>query len=79
MSDRQQDKRSLGPKALEMVMRDVLDGMEELALLKAFQPGAEVVEIIAIEPATRPESAPLTAPSVTQVVPLTRLRKRDAG
>ena len=42
--------RILGPKALEMIMRDVLGGMEELVLMKGYQPGSDVVEIIAIEP-----------------------------
>jgi len=79
MIDAKDRKRTLGTKALEAVMRDVLDGMEELALLKAFQPGAEVVEIIAIEPPTRPESEALPAPRVSRVVPFARCRRRDTG
>lgn len=49
--------RVLGPKALEMIMRDVLGGMEDLAAMKAYQPGTDLVEIIAIEPAD-PASTP---------------------
>ena len=79
MSEQERTRRSVGPKALEMVMRDALDGMEELALLKAFHPGAEVVEIIAIEPPSRPEPATRRTPAVTQVAPAPRARQRDAS
>lgn len=49
--------RVLGPKALEMIMRDVLGGMEDLAIMKAYQPGTDLVEIVAIEPAQQPQRA----------------------
>jgi len=41
---------SLGPKAMEMVMRDVLGGMEELALVKGYESSSNVFEILAISP-----------------------------
>lgn len=71
--------RTVGPKALELIMRDVLDGMEELALLEGFRPGADVVEIVAIEPPTRPDPAPPRAPRISQVVPLAPRRRRSRG
>lgn len=79
MSDEHQRNRRREAKALEMAMRDALDAMEELALLKAFHPGAEVVEIIAIEPPTRPQTATPAAPAISAVIPLTSPRRRDAG
>ncbi len=68
--------RVLGPKALEMIMRDVLGGMEELALMKGYQPGADAVEIIAIEPATKSSRPP--AHGESRVVAFTS-RRRKAG
>jgi len=40
----------LGPKALEMVMRDVLGGMEEFAIMKSYEASGEEFKIIAIRP-----------------------------
>ncbi len=68
--------RVVGPKALEMIMRDVLGGMEELALMKGYQPGADVVEIIAIEPAAK--SGRPAADGESRVVAFTS-RRRKAG
>lgn len=69
--------RVLGPKALEMIMRDVLGGMEELALMKGYQPGADIVEIIAIEPAVK--GAASSVGEETRVVAFDRHRRRKAG
>jgi len=41
---------ALGRKAMEMVMRDVLDGMEDLATIKSFETADNVFEILAITP-----------------------------
>jgi hypothetical protein len=41
---------ALGPRALEMVMRDVLGGMEELASMKGYEHMSGVYEIISIDP-----------------------------
>ena len=40
----------LGPKAMELVMRDVLGGMEDLAVMKSFESINNVFEIISITP-----------------------------
>lgn len=40
----------LGPKALEMVMKDVLSGMEEFAVMNAYEASNEKYKIIAIRP-----------------------------
>ncbi len=40
----------LGPKAMEMVMRDVLGGMQDLAVMKSFESISNVFEIISIIP-----------------------------
>ena len=40
----------LGPKALEMVMKDVLGGMEEFAVMKAYEVSGEHYKVIAIRP-----------------------------
>ena len=48
-----------GTKALEMIMRDVLDGMEEFSNAEAYNPGQGEFEILGIEkPAA---SKPVTA------------------
>ena len=41
---------ALGPKALEMVMRDVLGGMEELTLMKNHETAGSVFQVISIDP-----------------------------
>ena len=41
---------ALGPKALEMVMRDVLGGMEELSLMKNHKTAGGVFQVISIDP-----------------------------
>ncbi len=58
-------------------MRDVLGGMEELALMKGYQPGADVVEIIAIEPANKASHPP--ADGESRVVSFASCRRRKAG
>lgn len=42
------NRRVLGPKALEMVMWDVLGGMEEIAIMKSFD-SAHLFEVVSIE------------------------------
>ena len=42
--------RSLGPKALEMVMKDVLGGMEEFSIMKSYESSGEEYKIITIQP-----------------------------
>ena len=42
--------RNLGPKALEMVMKDVLGGMEEFSIMKSHESSGEEYKIITIQP-----------------------------
>jgi len=44
-------------KALEMVMRDVRDGLEQAAWLSGYDPGFDDLEILSIEAATTPSDA----------------------
>lgn len=69
--------RILGPKALEMIMRDVLGGMEELALMKGYEPGADIVEIIAVEPSADAQTDPIRASD--RVVDFAHARRRRAS
>ena len=54
--DHQNDNPLLNNQALELVMRDVLDGMQELSLAVGFAPGHEggfeILEITPAQPAT---------------------------
>ena len=69
--------RVLGPKALEMIMRDVLGGMEELALMKGYQPASDIVEIIAVESGVETGAEGTAKPP--RVVDFQRYRRRKAG
>ncbi len=60
MPNDQSNKPKLGAKALEMIMRDVLDGMEELAILKSYQTGGGIMEVISVNPPAKPQ-APSTS------------------
>ena len=50
MSKKSISGHTLGPKALELVMRDVLGGMEELAVMKHYETSGDVFEVISIDP-----------------------------
>lgn len=50
MSKKNPASSTLGPKAMEMVMRDVLSGMEDLATMKSFESINNVFEIVSITP-----------------------------
>lgn len=58
---------SLGPRALEMVMRDVLGGMEELTLMKNHETSGGIFEVISIDPTE--EIEPQTDKSVSKKKP----------
>ena len=49
MADKKQQPTRVGDRALEMVMRDVLDGMMELSLVSAYSERCVDFEIITIE------------------------------
>jgi hypothetical protein len=51
MTDNKQQPTRVSDRALEMVMRDVLDGLMELSLVSAYGESNVDFEIIAIEPA----------------------------
>lgn len=50
MSKKNPSDSTLGPKAMEMVMRDVLSGMEDLVAMKSFESINNVFEIVSITP-----------------------------
>jgi len=50
MSKKNSIRPVLGPKAMEMVMRDVLGGMQDLAVMKSFESISNVFEIVSITP-----------------------------
>lgn len=45
-------------KALEMIMRDVLDGMQDAACQQAYHPHSDCVQILSISPPSSPNSVP---------------------
>ncbi len=51
MADQSVDKKVLGDKALELVMRDVLCGMEDLATRLGYDVTPYRIEILSIDPA----------------------------
>ncbi|MCK4951489.1 MAG: hypothetical protein KAS48_06700 [Gammaproteobacteria bacterium] len=57
---------ALGPKALEMVMRDVLGGMEELTLMKNYETSGGIFEVISIDPTEEIEPQHETDKSVSK-------------
>ncbi|HEY9151235.1 MAG TPA: hypothetical protein VIQ75_10575 [Gammaproteobacteria bacterium] len=48
---------NISDKALELIIRDVLSGMEELAIGQGYGACLENMEILAVEPAEGPASA----------------------
>jgi hypothetical protein len=73
MSKKDSTGTVLGPRAMELVMRDVLGGMEDLAIMKSFESINNVFEIISITPAD-PASEQPSAESIpaagADVIPL---------
>lgn len=47
-------KKGCGDKRLELKMRDVLDGLEDLATYMSYKSTPETIEILSIEPVDRP-------------------------
>lgn len=69
---------AMGPRALEMVMRDVLGGMEDIALLKCLESHADVFQVISIDQdQTDSQTQPATSTTLTnaQLIELSRYRK----
>ena len=46
------DSRKRAHKALELTMRDVLEGLEQMALVEGYGDYGDCFEILSIEPAT---------------------------
>lgn len=61
MADQSVDKKVLGDKALELVMRDVLCGMEDLATRLGYDVTPYRVEILSVDPAPAATSAVVLA------------------
>jgi len=69
---------AMGPRALEMVMRDVLGGMEDIALLKCLESHSDVFQVVSISP--NRSNSPAKTPSSTelstaQLIEFSRYRK----
>jgi len=77
-------KHHHGSKALEMIMHDVIDGMEELANLAGYdpKPGSQF-EVLGIETAEEYASASTTtdtsSTSSAKIVPIKGKRKQAAA
>lgn len=70
MSDKPRTRPVMGPKALEMVMRDVLGGMEDLAIMKYFESSTDVFQVVAIEaPVYASSNDDSNAPAILPVLP----------
>ena len=84
MADQSVDKKVLGNKALELVMRDVLCGMEDLATRLGYDVTPYRVEILSIDPApvvtgnvsVRPSAVVLDFPQRDVAVRRQALRKK---
>lgn len=50
MSKKNPNEGAMGQKALEMVMQDVLGGMDEYAIMKSYEAGNSEFKVIAIKP-----------------------------
>lgn len=81
-------EHTLGPKALEMVMRDVLGGMEELAIMKSYETSSDVFEVISIDPlveAEKESQEKLDKPakkeegSKADIIPIEKFRAQTDG
>ena len=69
---------AMGPRALEMVMRDVLGGMEDIALLKCLESHSDVFQVVPIDQnQTDRQAQPATSTTLTkaQLIELSRYRK----
>ena len=78
MSKKDHTRRTLGPKAMEMVMRDVLDGMEDMAIMKSYESCRDVFEIVEITPPeTKSAPEPLNG-NKAEIIPFEQKRQRSA-
>jgi hypothetical protein len=77
----QERMMSLSDRALEMVMRDVLDGLEELAMLAALGSGNQGFQILSISErhTATARTATRTAGTSAQILVLDDYRKTASG
>lgn len=74
--DATQKSMAMGPRALEMVMRDVLGGMQDIALLKCLESHSDVFQVVSInQDQDQPEMATSTTLTDAQLIELSRYRK----
>ncbi len=82
MKDRRETPIPVSDRALEMVMRDVLDGMLELSLESAYANGMEfqIVEIGDVRRNTKPRSTDRSGNDTpADILPFPPLRKAASG
>lgn len=72
MSKKDHQTPALGRKAMEMVMRDVLDGMEDMATMKSFETADNVFEIIAITPERDEPTTDVQTDTCAEILPFSR-------
>ncbi len=80
MSKKKPTDSVLGPRAMELVMRDVLGGMEDLAVMKSFESINNVFEIVSITPSeaeAADESVRSIASQSADIIPLHSKRETD--
>ena len=78
MADNSKSPIRVSDRALEMVMRDVLDGMMELSLEAAYTDSCADFQIIDITPAAEPDQAQQRSTCQTdsaEILPFPILRK----
>ncbi|HED17274.1 MAG TPA: hypothetical protein ENI64_10745 [Gammaproteobacteria bacterium] len=69
---------AMGPRALEMVMRDVLGGMEDVALLKCLESHSDVFQVMSIDQDLtneQPQPASSTILTKAELIELSGYRK----
>ncbi len=69
MSKKNPSGSVLGPKAMELVMRDVLGGMEDLAIMKSFESINNVFEIVSITPSEQQNTHAIPAEGA-EIIPI---------
>jgi len=69
---------AMGPRALEMVMRDVLGGMEDVALLKCLESHSDVFQVVSInQESMNAQAQPASSTTLTkaELIELSEYRK----
>jgi hypothetical protein len=69
--------RPLSNRALEMIMRDVLDGLEDLAINAAWRSSATECRVVAISSGRRPRTSVAATSGTAQILDLRRYRRKS--